>query len=137
MSRTAVRASAIIVKNAKILLIHRLNHGREYWVLPGGGVEEGETPEQAVTREVKEETNLDVISSAHSFFTHHNGEARDIHPCFICQVKDGQVTFVGTEAKGDPEDSYVPEWIDLHHIASLTLHPAMVKAKILEMYGNQ
>ena len=33
---------------------------RTYWTFPGGGVEEGETLEQAVIREVKEETGLDV-----------------------------------------------------------------------------
>ena len=45
---------AIIVKDGKILLTHELNSG--WWVLPGGGTEEGETPEECVIREVEEET---------------------------------------------------------------------------------
>lgn len=47
-----IRAVAIIVNDAKVLLIHRISHGKEYHVFPGGGVENGETVERAVLREV-------------------------------------------------------------------------------------
>ena len=55
-----IRAVAVIVNNRKILLMHRINNGKEYHVFPGGGVENGETVEQAVLREVQEETSLEV-----------------------------------------------------------------------------
>ena len=48
-----IRAVAIIVNNEKVLLMHRINNGKEYHVFPGGGVENGETVEQAVLREVQ------------------------------------------------------------------------------------
>src|SRR3989338_9475187 len=41
-----VRAVAIVVNNKKVLLIHRISYGKEYFVFPGGGVENGETIEQ-------------------------------------------------------------------------------------------
>jgi len=44
-------------KENKILMVHNKGSG---WSLPGGAVEEGETLEQAVIREVKEETNLTI-----------------------------------------------------------------------------
>ncbi|MFX1278987.1 MAG: NUDIX domain-containing protein [Promethearchaeota archaeon] len=53
---------AIILKGQILLIKHSLyKDGVEYWVLPGGGREEGETEEECVQREMKEETNLDVV----------------------------------------------------------------------------
>ena len=49
---------AIIIKDKKVLLIQQ-NDGN--WGFPKGHVEEGETEEQTAIREVKEETNIDVI----------------------------------------------------------------------------
>jgi 8-oxo-dGTP diphosphatase len=54
-------ASGIILKDNKILLIKRSNYTKIYpecWACPGGRAEPGETPEQNVIREVKEEVNL-------------------------------------------------------------------------------
>jgi len=55
-------ASGIIIQNKKILLLQRSNYTQnypEYWGCPGGRAEKGETAEQNVIREVKEECNLD------------------------------------------------------------------------------
>ena len=57
-------ASGIILKDKKILLLQRSNYTErypEYWGCPGGRAEIGETPEQNVIREVKEECNLDFV----------------------------------------------------------------------------
>ena len=55
-----VSAKAIIVQNDRVLIIKQLHQGTTYWDLPGGKMEFGETPEQTVLREVKEETDLTV-----------------------------------------------------------------------------
>ena len=56
------RYQAAIIHDEEILLIKHQEHknGRAYWVLPGGGIENGETEVQCVLREVKEETNLEI-----------------------------------------------------------------------------
>jgi len=54
------RATTIIIKNNNVLLFHRFKNGEEYWVFPGGSIEEGESPEDAVDREIKEELNLKI-----------------------------------------------------------------------------
>ena len=61
MSRTT-RYQAAIMRGEEILLIKHQehNHGRAYWLLPGGGIEEGETETECVQREVREETGLEI-----------------------------------------------------------------------------
>lgn len=56
------RYQGAIIRDHQILLIkHQENDtGRSYWILPGGGIEPGETEEDCLRREMKEETNLDV-----------------------------------------------------------------------------
>jgi len=55
-------AYALVVDEAgRVLLSRETGRGRSgLWLLPGGGVEHGEHPEQAVIREVREETGLEV-----------------------------------------------------------------------------
>ncbi|XKK25588.1 NUDIX domain-containing protein [Bacillus sp. CB62A.1] len=54
------RGAAIIVQEGKIALIKRIREEETYYVFPGGGVEEGETPEEATKREVYEELGLHI-----------------------------------------------------------------------------
>ena len=50
---------ALIFEHGRILLAHRRDI--DWWNLPGGGMEIGETVEEAVCREVREETGLEVV----------------------------------------------------------------------------
>src|SRR5438105_15315498 len=56
--RKAVRA--IVIKDDYLLVMKRNKFGSEYYTLIGGKIDLNETPEQAIIREVKEETGLDV-----------------------------------------------------------------------------
>ena len=70
--RARVRCAAVIVTDEGILLARHKKRGRTYWVLPGGGLEEGETFAEGVRREVFEETALEVnvkdLLFVHQFF---------------------------------------------------------------------
>lgn len=62
MKRRDIRYQGAIIRDSRILLIRHREHesGRSYWILPGGGIEPGESEEDCVRREMKEETSLDV-----------------------------------------------------------------------------
>jgi 8-oxo-dGTP diphosphatase len=53
-----VSVYAVIIEEGKVLLAHR--NDIDWWNLPGGGMEAGETVEEAMIREVREETGLEV-----------------------------------------------------------------------------
>lgn len=54
-----VRVAAVILLDGRILLVRHRFGADVYHLLPGGGVEAGETLEQALVREVREETGLE------------------------------------------------------------------------------
>ncbi len=64
-----VTAAAIIERNGKILLALRNTEPfKGYWAIPGGHIDFGETAEQAVIREVKEETGLVIKPRFFNYF---------------------------------------------------------------------
>lgn len=55
-----VRSAGIVLHNDSLLVMFRRKNGREYYTFPGGMIEEEESPEAAVVREIKEETTIDI-----------------------------------------------------------------------------
>jgi len=56
-----IRAGVVLIEDDKVALIERYRDGKHYFVFPGGGADEDETPEDAAIREMEEETGLRVI----------------------------------------------------------------------------
>jgi len=52
------RAQCLVVRGNKILMVKHKQGDDEWYCSPGGGIEKGETPEQAAIRELKEECNV-------------------------------------------------------------------------------
>ena len=114
-TKTREGSRAIIVEDGKILLTHERNSG--WWLIPGGGLEEGETPETCVIREVEEETGL-LVRPLSRFLTLHEyyEEYRYTGYIFICEVVGkGRMNLTDAEKKRGVQ----PEWIPLQDAIDL------------------
>ena len=56
-----MRAQVALLDGEHILLARHRRPDGDYWVLPGGSVEAGESPAEAAVREVREETGLEIL----------------------------------------------------------------------------
>ncbi len=54
------RAGIILIEEDKLALIERRRTGRHYFAFPGGGIDQGESPEQTAIREAEEELGIRV-----------------------------------------------------------------------------
>ena len=124
-----IRAVAIIVNNGKILLMHRINNGKEYYVFPGGGVENGETVEQAVLREVQEETSLKV--KIEKLLYHHILDDDTEQFFYLCRYVSGEPKLGdGNEARDMVESNvnfYNPIWYEIKSLPQLLLYPLEIR----------
>jgi 8-oxo-dGTP diphosphatase len=78
---------AIIFEGGRVLLAHRRDI--DWWNLPGGGMEAGETVEQALRREVLEETGLEVeIERVTGIYS--KPQKNEVALAIRCHVKAGQ-----------------------------------------------
>ena len=125
---------AVILDNKKILLIHRFNKGREYYVIPGGHIEKGESQEQALIREIKEETGLDVKISK-KLWSLENSYDKSTHHFFLVTEFSGKLELGGPEAGYQSETNrFILEWHDLEEVANLMVVPEPAKEKIIELF---
>lgn len=114
-----IRSVAIIINNGKILLMHRINNGKEYHVFPGGGVENGETIEQAVLREVQEETSL--VVKIEKLLYHHIYDDNTEQFFYLCRYVSGDPKLgdanEAQEMKNGNANFYNPVWYEINGLS--------------------
>ncbi len=124
------RFQGAIVENHRLLLIKHFSHksNRSYWVLPGGGIEPGETEVACVVREMHEETGLrvrverlllDVRNERHHFYRRQK--------TFLCSPLEGTAA-PGVEPEDEAASFEIVDvcWIDLRRTE--TWLPVMAEA---------
>jgi 8-oxo-dGTP diphosphatase len=120
-SRPVVRVCAAIVRDGAILMVRHAHDGQAYWTLPGGGVEPGETPEQAIVREVQEEVSVVGTVGARLFERMFEGpaSARGVEACFAVEIDPTAVPRLGCdpELPGDAQILTDVAWRPLVEVA--------------------
>ena len=114
-SKTRSGSRAVIMCDGKILLSHETKSG--WWLVPGGGLEENETPEECCIREVEEETGF-IVRPVREFLIlyEYYEEYRYISHYFICEVTGrGQMSLTDAEIRRGVE----PQWLPLQEAVDL------------------
>ena len=125
-----MRAGVILFnpQTKQILLIHRWKNGEEYFVIPGGGAESGETAVQAAQREIQEELGWSLSEKQlQPAFSFRNGQLLEIYFHATSSHTSGPM-IQGVEAlRSHAQNIYQPEWLDIEAICDLNLRPAGLK----------
>ena len=115
--KTVRVVAAIIIENGKVFATQRgYGEFKDGWEFPGGKIEPGETPEEAIVREIKEELDtevevielLDTVEYDYPNFHLSMG-------CFICKIKSGDLVLKEHEAA---------KWLTKDTLGSLEWRPA-------------
>lgn len=140
-----IRVAGIVKINDGYAFMHRKNvikrkDFQEYYAFPGGGLEEGETLEEGVIREIKEEfgINVKVIKKLYEMKSEKFNQKEYF---FLCEYIDGEFgTGDGPEFNNDPKyiesGEYLPEIIKKDDIENLLLFPPEIKEKFVEDLKN-
>ena len=117
-----IRYQGAIVRDHHLLLIRHRDHGtgRSYWVLPGGGREDGETEEACVAREMSEEVGLAVTVERLLLEETELGGVYQRRHTYLCSAPDGEAQ-PGYEPEAEAAEVYgIAEvrWFDLRDPAS-------------------
>ncbi len=109
--------AAIIIKDNKIFATQRgYGEFKDGWEFPGGKVEQGEAPENAIVREIKEE--LDTVIEVKEYFDTVEYDYPNFHlsmKCYICTVVSGKLELLEHEAA---------KWLDKDSLNSVAWLPA-------------
>ncbi len=119
------RAGGIVVKDNKVLLMHQIVKGEDFYTLPGGSWELGEKLEETCQREIKEEFNIDVEVGKLVFLL---DTTTRIAFYFICTYVRGEIELGGPEKERMHEgEQYDVEWVETKLIPSLVMVPNIAK----------
>ncbi|MFC7332701.1 (deoxy)nucleoside triphosphate pyrophosphohydrolase [Rhodocista pekingensis] len=115
-----VVAAALVDVDGRVLLAQR-PPGKSLaglWEFPGGKVHEGETPEQALVRELREELGIDTASSCLApltFASHRYDSFHLLMPLYACRVWKGEPT---------PQEGQALAWVRPARMRDYPMPPA-------------
>jgi ADP-ribose pyrophosphatase YjhB (NUDIX family) len=127
MPNIEIITRAVILDRSKILLCKK--KGNDYYFLPGGHVEFGETAEQALTRELKEELDIETnkieyIGTIENMFSEDGKKYHELALIFFVQPK--------SLLSISKEDHIDFSWINMNKLAGEHVKPVALKNAVLK-----
>jgi 8-oxo-dGTP diphosphatase len=118
--RKSIKVVAAIIREGDKVFATQRGYGnyKDWWEFPGGKIENGETPENALIREIEEE--LGVIIDVDKFLVTVEYDYPEFHlsmDCFWCSIKEGKLTLLEHEAA---------KWLPIDHLRQVRWLPADV-----------
>lgn len=100
----------VVNDDKKILMVRQHHEDRDIWMVPGGGIEEGENSIQASVREVKEETGLDITVTGMAWHMEEVSEARGQRfvNYMVGKVEGGEL-YLGKDPEFDDDNQVLRE----------------------------
>jgi len=116
--------------------MRRVRDGREYFVFPGGGVEENESIEEAIIREIQEELSINAKIEKLLFEIENQGR-REYY--YLIKEFSGQPKLGGEEKERmNKNNQYYPIWTELNKLRDLdNLYPELAKVKVLRLFRSE
>lgn len=114
-TKERVACRGIVVQDGQILMVKESYSG--YWMIPGGGLENGESPEECCLREIEEETGLRALikrplAIIHEFYEDYKYTSY----YFVCRIiGEGKKQLTALEM----ERGLIPVWISLEEAVSI------------------
>ena len=139
MERT--RVAGIVPMEDGFVFMHRVgvverNDYQEYYTFPGGRLEDGETPEEGMIREIKEEFGI-TVKVVKKLYEIYSERFNRKELFYLCEYVDGKFgTGEGEEFSNDPNyadcGKYIPEIVKKEKVPDILILPLQVKDKFVE-----
>ena len=129
--RISVRG--IIINDNKMYFIYRVKENDDYYVFPGGGLEAGETINECLVRELKEEINIevDIVKELYRLEREDSVEYYILckHISGVFGVSDGP-EYVSLEYKN--RGQYIPCTLNLNELQQYNIVPEVIKNSLFD-----
>lgn len=132
-------ARAVVIRDGKLLIMKRVKPTESYYALLGGGIEAGETPDQAAIREVAEEASI-VIANPTLIFIEEPHQKFGRQYIYLCDYVSGEPMLAEDSVESTDNilgsNNYEPMWIDLDMVKDLPFRSPMLQKALVYALQN-